>query len=641
MSFWSMHLARVVSTLPLICVISSPALLCTSARTSSNPARQISHEKSSSKRKVIFSCPTKTHDEFKVFAGKAAQLGATHVVISHLPKSRWQWDLDRNDPYPNWGMLTSTIFKVIVPPELKDFLPSDYAQKNMEIIKERCAVLKELGLKAAFSGKEPAWLPETAYRAHPEWRGPRCEHPRRSRKPYYAPCIDHPDVLQMYRKAVAELCRQAPVESFSFLTNDSGGGICWSVSLYPGQNGPSWCQNRSYASRVVGFLSTIQSGARDVGLEADASITYGSGYISETEISSVLPYLLPGQSINNRAREGLSPTKVIGYGFYDNGVGPVLGIPQVMRVAEQLDQAQKDGNAHLSYSFDSPDSPEFFALIRQYQRRPITGILGQMQAARAVAQQQVGEENADLYMEVLAKTDRAVQTVRMIGPDPIMLVGTVNQRWLTRPFVPFPMELTAEERDYYRKFQFQANSEEEAADLMNLQGFEMIQGFSGSLLASGWLNRAVNNLQSALEDLARLCKGMHDRERIDQMNLLASRLKTLICFYRNAKHAIQYQDILDRTDYAHPPVEQNIYPMDGDQLLREIQIVTRQEIDNINELIGLLQSSKVPLVDLAPSMSEEDIFLIGPNLVEQLRKKVDIMLKHQLDVHRLYRRRQG
>lgn len=617
----------------------------TFARPFSQPAGQTSPTrdilKTNPKRKVIFSCPTSTLEEFRIFASKAAQLGATHVMISDLPKSRWQWELDRNDPYPNWGMLTSTIFKIIVPPELNDFLPADYTQKNLEITKKRCAILKKLGLKAAFSGKEPAWLPEMVYRAHPDWRGPRCEHPRRSRKPYYAPCIDRPEVLRMYRKAVAEMCHQAPIESFSFLTNDSGGGICWSVSLYPGQNGPSWCQNRSFASRVVGFLSTIQSGAKDAGLDADVSMYYGSGYISQTEVDSVLPYLLAGQSINNKTREGSNPSKVIGYSFYDNGVGPVLGIPQVMRIAQQLDDAQRDEKVNLNFSFNSLDSPEFFALIEQYRHKPTTGISGEMRAIRVVAQKEVGEEDADLLMDVLAKTDRAVQTVRSIGPDPIMLVGTVNQRWLTRPLVPFPMGLTSEEKDYYRKFQFQANSEEEAADLMNLQGFEMINGYSGSLLASGLLSQAITNLQSAIEDLVKLRTNLHDRERIDRMNLLESRLKTLICFYRNAKHTIQYQDILDRTDYAHPPVEQNIYPMDGDQLLREIQTVTRQEIDNMNELIGILQSSKVPLVEVAPTMAEEDIFLIGPNLVEQLRKKVELMLKHQLDAHRLYRRRQG
>jgi len=108
-------------------------------------------------------------------------------------------------------------------------------RRILQIVKERCAILKELGMKAAFFGKEPAWLPEAVYQAHPEWRGPRCEHPRRARNTYYAPCIDQPEVLAMYRKAVAELCRQAPIETFSLLTNDSGGGICWSVSLYPGR----------------------------------------------------------------------------------------------------------------------------------------------------------------------------------------------------------------------------------------------------------------------------------------------------------------------------------------------------------------------------------------------------------------------
>ncbi len=637
--------ARALSLLTRFFLVLSVILINASARPFSQPAGQTSATRDSSKanhgRKVIFSCPTTTLEEFRTFAGKAAQLGATHVMISDLPKSRWQWELDRNDPYPNWGMLTSTIFKIIVPPELRDFLPADYAEKNLEIIKKRCAILKELGLKAAFSGKEPAWLPESVYRAHPDWRGPRCEHPRRARKPYYAPCIDRPEVLHMYRAAVAELCRQAPIESFSFLTNDSGGGICWSVSLYPGQNGPSWCKDRSYASRVVGFLSTIQSGAKDAGLDADVSMYYGSGYISQTEVESVLPYLMPGQSLNNKTRGGSAPSKVIGYGFYDNGTGPVLGIPQVMRIAQQLDEAQGDEKANLNFSFCSLDSPEFFALIEQYRQKPASGILGEMRAIRAVAQKEVSDGNADLLMDVLAKTDKAVQTVRSIGPDPIMLVGTVNQRWLTRPLVPFPMELTAEEKDYYRKFQFQANSEEEAADLMNLQGFEMINGYSGSLLAGGLLNQAITGLQSAIEDLATLRANLHGRGSIDRMNLLESRLRTLVCFYRNAKHTIQYQDILDRTDYAHPPVEQNIYPMDGDQLLREIQNVTRQEIDNVNELIGLLQSSKAPLVELAPTMAEEDIFLIGPNLVEQLHKKVEIMLKHQLDAHRLYRRRQG
>jgi hypothetical protein len=442
----------------------------------------------------------------------------------------------------------------------------------------------------------------------------------------------------MYRKAVAEICRVAPVELFSFLTNDSGSGICWSVSLYPGQNGPAWCRERAYADRVIGFLSAVQEGAKDAGLEAEVSFNYGSGYISQAEIASVIPNLRPGQAINGRTRDGRIPLRTVGYNFYEAWTNPVLGIPQVLRVAEHLEAAARDESANVNVVFCQPDSPELYALLKEYRQRPFRGPLGRMQAVHSAAAQMVGEENAESLTAVWEKIDRGVGFLRAMNCDPIMLVGTINQRWITRPLVPFPMELKPEEKDYYRKFQFQANSEEEAADLMNLQGFELINGFSGSLLASNLFNQAINHLQSAIGEIAELRKEAGSK---DALHILSLRLRTLVCFYRNARNTIQYQDILDRTDYEHPPREENIYPMDGDQKLREIQNVTRDEIDNVNELTGLLESSKVPLVELAPSMAEEDIFLIGPNIVEQLRKKVQIMLEHQLDVYRLYKRRQG
>jgi hypothetical protein len=589
-------------------------------------------------RKILFGAPTSSIEEFRAFAREAKALGATHVYISDLPKSRWLWDLDRSDPYPNWGMLMATIFKVAVPPELKGLLPADYARRNLEIIRQRGTILRELGLKAAFSGKEPAYLPEPVFRAHSDWRGPRCEHPRRSRHASYAMCIDRPEVLAMYRRAVAEICRAAPVELFTFLTNDSGSGICWSVSLYPGQNGPSWCRERPYADRVVGFLSAIQDGARDAGLEAEVSFNYGSGYISQAEIASVIPHLRSGQAINNKSKDGAAPLVTVGNNFYDSWTNPVIGIPQVLRFAGQLEAAAGDERANVNISFCEPRSPELFALLKEFRRKPFQGMMGRVEAIRAVAAQLAGEGNAEALMGIWEKIDRAVGAVRSMGGDPIMLVGTINQRWLTRPLVPFPMELKPEEKDYYRKFQFQANSEEEAADLMNLQGFELINGFSGSLLASNLLNQAIGSLESAIRDLGALREKVSDQGYMDTLRL---RLKVLSCVYRNARNTIQYQDILDRTDYQHPPKEENIYPMEGDQKLREIQNVTRDEMDNANELAGLLENARVPLVEVAPTKAEEDIFLIGPDIVEQLHKKVQIMLNHQLDVYRLYRRRQG
>ena len=156
------------------------------------------------------------------------------------------------------------------------------------------------------------------------------------------------------------------------------------------------------------------------------------------------------------------------------------------------------------------------------------------------------------------------------------------------------------------------------------------------MITGNQLTLAIALLESAIDDIGKVKKSPDD-----SWALLQNRLRVLICFYRNVLYTIQYQDILDRSNYTQPPVEENIYPMDGDQKLREIQIVTRHDIDNTNELIRLLESSKVPLVLTAPTKEEEDIFLLGPDLIDQLKKKVAITLKHQLDVHRLYHRRQG
>ena len=86
---------------------------------------------------------------------------------------------------------------------------------------------------------------------------------RCSRHNYYAPCIDRPEVLALYRRAVARLCQLVPIEEFFFLTNDSGGGICWHPGLYPGANGPEFCKNRSMNDRF-GWLakSRCRGGAR-------------------------------------------------------------------------------------------------------------------------------------------------------------------------------------------------------------------------------------------------------------------------------------------------------------------------------------------------------------------------------------------
>ena len=60
-------------------------------------------------RKVIISCDTKNLGEFRELCKFAKEIGATHVVVSQIEKSMWQWDANRNDPYPCWALYNPTI----------------------------------------------------------------------------------------------------------------------------------------------------------------------------------------------------------------------------------------------------------------------------------------------------------------------------------------------------------------------------------------------------------------------------------------------------------------------------------------------------------------------------------------------------
>ncbi|HBN84370.1 MAG TPA: hypothetical protein DDZ89_11050, partial [Clostridiales bacterium] len=86
------------------------------------------------KKKIIFDMIhanelNYTLEDFEKDVKKAAQAGATHVMLSPLEKSRWMWEQDLTDPYPNWGMLLLSLFKIIVPDILKGYLPEGYAKR--------------------------------------------------------------------------------------------------------------------------------------------------------------------------------------------------------------------------------------------------------------------------------------------------------------------------------------------------------------------------------------------------------------------------------------------------------------------------------------------------------------------------------
>jgi hypothetical protein len=593
-------------------------------------------------RKIIFACPLAEADAFDAFAARAAQAGASHVVITEgLPKSFWQWEMMGDDPYPNWSMLNPSLFKVCPPPELAEWIPREYSQHCLDILVQRTQTLNRLGLKAAFHGGEPAWLPEGVYEAHPSWRGPRVEHPLRARHAYYSPCIDNEEVLRMYRWAAAELCRQVPVDAFYFLTNDSGNGICWSESLYPGRNGPPTCEHIPIADRVCKFFNTIQAGAADAGRQTTIRIQYGAGVVSRAEVTSIVAKLGPGQAINGLTRNGSAPILSAGENPAYNTIFPLRGIPLLVRLAGKLDAAFATPTTDMLINIPDAGADAYYALFQAYAKNPAQGYAARIVKLSALATEGVGATHAETLLDCWHRVHSAVEAIAQLGEEPLIELGVVNQRWLNRPFVPFPLELSENESSYYKPYQFQANSAAEAADLMNLQGYKPVQGASAALLSSLILNPALENLKMAKDNLSNIAASIEDADTRRKLTLMGRRIQALGCFFRTARNAIQYQAILDQTDYTVAPVQKTLHRVDGDQRLRELQNITRSEIENMNELIEVLGDAPQEILLMAPTAEREDIFLFGPALVPQLREKVRTMLRHQLDAYRLYERRQG
>lgn len=585
-------------------------------------------------KRVIFTFASESIDEFRKKAVRAAKLGATHITISQIEKSRWQWDRDLNDPYPNWGMLITALFKIIVPKELEKWLPVDYANRNLALIKERSKVLKELGLKGSFYMKEPCFLPEEVFREHPEWRGPRCDHPRRARNYYYSPCIDRDDILQMYTKAMERLCVEAEIEYFHIYTNDSGGGLCWSTGLYTGKNGPEWCRHIPMNKRLGKFLDALKAGTKNAGTDAWIEINSNIGIKEpEHEMDAMWPFLPDFQAVNKKTNTGKPLASEVSLNW-EYTIQPIKNIPRPFEFLEAYEKSYYSGLPATLLTIEDTDFDVLYSLIEKFNESPSHGLASRTALIRSLASDIAGEKNADKLVTAWSKTEKGILHYLDTGLEGLISCS-INQRWINRPFVLFPNELTFDEKDYYRRFQFQANSEEHANDLLDIQNSSFIRGYSGVFLATAALKKAIalfNEASEIIKDIA----GSAPESSKEKLNLASDRLKLLSCFMKNAMNAIRFQHIIDTTDYERVPEISPEWPLEAEKNLLLFEEITRAEIDNTNHIIDLIKGREKIMMSIAPTHELEDIFLLSPQIVSQLKIKTDTMLNHMLDGKRLY-----
>jgi len=578
---------------------------------------------------------------FRAFAEQAAAAGATHVTLSQIPPSKWQRS-DPRDPHPEWdswpvwSRRAVGVFKLVLPPELAPWFPAEESRRNLALMEERCAILRSLGLRAIMDGHEPMWWPEGVFEEHPEWRGPQVECLPLARLAYFSPCVDHPEVLAMYRKAMAELCRRLPeLDGYVMLTNDSSAGFCW-AHTYPGENGPDACRGIALIDRISGFLSALQDGARDAGREIVVALNNSRLYLDNNRHYHVA--LKPGQYVDGRDRERRPFAAGVGSNsWFGSGIYPVLGVPRTLTFLEGLEKAFGSDTERVSVSFGSV-APLLVDIYKEFMARPSSGPASRMQLLLRVAATRVESDKAEDLLEVWTNIEGAVECIRYcLNGASLTLVGPLMMRWLIMPLVPDISRLTEDETRYFERGRVAKNTVE-ALSYHGTLGGPGITGRAAVGYARLVLSTAMSKLEAAAASTEDLTSHAADEKAQHELASLTRHLKVFRRVLLTCRNFIEYEYILTtrkrddeevwyRDQYGVGVLNRGGY---------ELRIVARSEMDNAVALADLVEGSAEPVLAIAGSEEEEDALAFAPDLPDQLRRKARIMADHWREYNELY-----
>jgi hypothetical protein len=568
-------------------------------------------------------------EAFKDMAETAAETGFTHVDLGSAMISRSRYQLDNNgkyfdgyDFYPEYTATFPDFFKFHCPDALKKVISADYVEQNMEELRKRSAILSKFGLKGSIIGASPQFLPEEIYQEHPSWRGARCDMPFRCRRPYFAPCVDNEEVLELYREASKHIGEAAPViDTVIFLSVDSGTGLCWFDKLYPGANGPQACAHRSMDERVAGFTEALSHGLKVNNPDPLIHLTY----IPSWTFSG---HLLPHPGVKSSKKIFFARTPQDKPVTHENPLGMLAS----------LDAAAKGQADVLVVNLEQPQivfksGGIYPTLMKNFLEKPISGPTERIMFLKELATDLgLEENNRNDLIDAWQHLYRAIDDTShgRLFYNSIFLYGCMSVRWLTRPLLPLPEKISDEDKMYYHEHVFNSlDDEEKQYDLLDLHGTR--NPFLGRNACEAdrsiiCFESVIKTLNDAIASLDKALKNTASSKAVAYCTDMRRRVKTLRCFTINLQNICAFQGILDR---ALDGYSKNA----NSELLEEVM---RKEIDNIQELIGLLEEGGAPLIPLAKKAEDENTFLFGPELVSQLKKKISLMMKSWHDSQILF-----
>ncbi|MCE5271390.1 hypothetical protein LLH00_08900 [bacterium] len=588
---------------------------------------------------IMFSHSGHDLQSFKPYAELAATFksrGRVQIGISDLADKDWRSFPPGGCPWREYACYVPAPWMFYPHPKIAPFIDPQFVAANRKLMLERAEVVKSLGLEAIFEGKNSHYLPEAFFQKYPQYRGPRVDHPRRSNLKAgeaFSMCLDQKDTREMVSWMMAEIKRNVPVVTAMVTgTNDAGAGLCWAAALYPGPNGPEQCKGRNAGERVRDISLAIHRGAVEGG--GDITLHWGNVNFWQNEEDVVRP-LLPENTFMDR-----SDPAHMGVGTMINEAWPFLGLVDVLGAIQSMERLQRPGVRELEFGCSAmysrgDDTPQALGKLMEIAAdcmdHPTNDLDSRLAKLRELAGRWGGEANRDKVFQALYDMNQAISLknalVGSFGGYSNFYCG-VSMRHLTRPLVIKPELLTKDEEAYFLPYVFNPRESEARMDYIDFHGGRMHDGLAWE---NGALHRALSMADRAGRTLQNL-EGAPEGDFLKKMGLSlrmwASEVRSIHNFYNAQLLRDKYATILA----GAPRVPSKEASWDGDPGNLEWNAIMRDEFDNTNELIALLEDGGLEMTARAKDPRYEDTFLLGPNLIEQLHKKTAIMRAHWLDV---------
>ncbi|MFC2075558.1 hypothetical protein ACFLT7_00605 [candidate division KSB1 bacterium] len=577
-----------------------------------------------------------TLDDFRTYAELAARLkpyGRVQIVISSLSDKSWYEFPEGGSPWHEYACYVSAPWKFYPHPKIAPFIPAASVTANRKLMLARASVVRELGLEAVFYGKNSNMLPEAFFRKYPHLRGPRVDHPRRSKAEAFAWCVDLPETQEMIEWMMAEIVRNVPeIKTVTTGTNDAGSGLCWAAALYSGPNGPAHCQHINAGERVRDLSLAVHRGAEMGG--GDVRMIWSSANFWQGE-DVMIRAMLPEDTYMRRGDRSF-----MGVGTMINSAYPFLGLIDPLAVIGSMERYHRPGIENFSLGFSAmygraDDRPESISklidLVENCIAEPTDGIIERLEKLKKIAGIWAGKQNEEKVFQAFYDLHEAFSLKRAVAGEFAAYSNYycgVSMRHLTRPLVIKPELLTPEEESYFLPHIFSIDENEARTDYIEFNGGRMIgtARWNNSTLrrALGMAIRAGDVLEN-LEDAP---EKEWLRDLGISLKMWASEVRSIHNFYHAQLIRDKFADILD----GEPRLPAKVASWTGDPGNLEWNEIQRDELDNTNELIALLERGGQKLVACADDPRYEDTFLVGPDLIDQLKKKAAIMRAHWLDV---------